>query len=160
MLSFEQARQVILENSAPVGIEQVTLLESVGRVLPHDLITPWDMPRWDNSAMDGYAVRCADCRQVPCTLKVSGYLPAGASGYGVTVEPGCAVRIMTGAPSPAGCDAIVPVEETDEGQLDVTLLHPVIKGQHVRLRGEDVASGTVFVRGGTIVRPPEVNILA
>lgn len=160
MLSFEQARQVILKNSAPVGVEQVGLLEAVGRVLPHDLVTPWDMPRWDNSAMDGYAVRSADCWQVPCTLKVSGYIPAGASGEGVKVEPGCAVRIMTGAPSPAGCDAVVPVEETDDGQLEVTLLQPVIKGQHVRLRGEDVASGTFFVRGGTIVRPPEVNILA
>lgn len=160
MLSFEQARQVILENVTPVGVEQVGLLDAVGRVLTHDLIAPWDMPLWDNSAMDGYAVRSADCCQVPATLKVSGYIPAGASGDGIEVERGCAVRIMTGAPAPRECDAIVPVEETDAGLREVTLLQQVIQGQHIRVRGEDVAVGTVFVRGGAIVRPPEVNILA
>jgi molybdopterin molybdotransferase len=160
MLSFEQARQVILENITPVGVEQVTLLDAVGRVLAHDVVAPWDMPRWDNSAMDGYAVCSADCGQTPCTLNVTGYIPAGARGNGIVVEPGCAVRIMTGAPTPVGCDAVVPVEETDDGQEVVTLRQPVKKEQHIRVRGEDVASGAVFVRAGTIVRPPEVNILA
>lgn len=160
MLSYEHARQTILENIAPAGIEQVALLDAVGLVLAHDVVAPWNMPLWDNSAMDGYAVRSADCVRTPCRLKVTGYLPAGASGEGVVVEPGCAVRIMTGAPTPAGCDAVVPVEETDDGQLEVTLLEPVKKGQHIRVRGEDVASGAVFVRAGSIVRPPEVNILA
>jgi molybdopterin molybdotransferase len=160
MISYEQARQLILNNIAPVGIEQIGLLDAVGRVLAEDVAAPWDMPLWDNSAMDGYAVRSADCLKPPCTLKVTGYLPAGARGDECTVEPGCAVRIMTGAPTPVGCDAVVPVEETDDGQQVVTLLQPVKKGQHIRVRGEDVASGTVFVRAGTIVRPPEINILA
>jgi molybdopterin molybdotransferase len=160
MISFEQARQVILENSRPAGVELVSLLDSVGRVLAHDMHAPWDMPLWDNSAMDGYAVRSSDCGQTPCTLKVTGYIPAGARGDGITVQPGCAVRIMTGAPTPEGCDAVVPVEETDDGQLEVTLQQSVKKGQHIRVRGEDVLSGNVFVRAGAIVRPPEVNILA
>jgi len=160
MLSFEQARQVILENSRPAGVEQVNLLDAVGRVLVHDMQAPWDMPLWDNSAMDGYAVRSADCRQAPRTLAVTGYIPAGSRGDGITVEAGCAVRIMTGAPLPAGCDAVVPVEETDDGQQQVTLLQPVDKGQHIRVRGEDVAAGAVFVRAGAIVRPPEINMLA
>jgi molybdopterin molybdotransferase len=160
MLSFEQARQVILENIAPIGVEQVNLLDAVGCVLAYDMTAPWDMPLWDNSAMDGYAVCSADCGQTPCTLKVTGYIPAGARGDGIVVEPGCAVRIMTGAPTPVGCDAVVPVEETDDGQEIVTLRQPVKKGQHIRVRGEDVASGAVFVGTGTIVRPPEVNILA
>jgi len=160
MLSFEQARQVILENARPAGVEQVSLLDAVGRVLVHDMQAPWDMPLWDNSAMDGYAVRSADCRQTPCTLAVTGYIPAGSRGDGITVEAGCAVRIMTGAPLPAGCDAVVPVEETDDGQLQVTLLQPVKKGQHLRVRGEDVTAGAVFVRAGAIVRPPEINMLA
>ncbi len=160
MLSFEKARQVILENITPSGVEQVSLLDAVGRVLAHDIVAPWDMPLWDNSAMDGYAVRSADCGQTSCKLKVTGYLPAGAKGDGIEVNPGCAVRIMTGAPTPSGCDAVVPVEETDDGQQEVTLLQPVTKGQHIRLRGEDVMSGTFFVRAGAIVRPPEVNILA
>jgi molybdopterin molybdotransferase len=160
MISFEQARQVILENSCPVGVEHVSLLDSVGRVLAHDINAPWDMPLWDNSAMDGYAVRSSDCGQTPCTLKVTGYIPAGDKGDGIIVQPGCAVRIMTGAPTPEGCDAVVPVEETDDGRLEVTLLQPVKKGQHIRVRGEDVSSGDVFVRAGAIVRPPEINILA
>jgi len=160
MLSFEQARKVILEHCCPVGIEHVGLLDSVGRVLAHDINAPWDMPLWDNSAMDGFAVRSSDCSQTPCTLKVTGYIPAGDKGDGIIVQPGCAVRIMTGAPTPVGCDAVVPVEETDDGRLEVTLLQPVSKGQHIRVRGEDVSSGDVFVRAGAIVRPPEINILA
>lgn len=160
MISFEQARLAILANINPAGIEQVSLLDAVGRVLAHDVAAPWDMPLWDNSAMDGYAVRSGDCARLPCTLKVTGYIPAGARGDGIEVEPGCAVRIMTGAPTPAGCDAVVPVEETDDGRLEVKLLEPVKEGQHIRLRGEDVASGALFVRAGAIVRPPEVNILA
>jgi len=160
MISFEQARQVILENAGPVGVEQVGLLDSVGRVLAHDIPAPWDMPLWDNSAMDGYAVRSSDCGQLPCRLAVTGYIPAGARGDDIEVQPGCAVRIMTGAPTPAGCDAVVPVEETDDGRLEVTLQQAVTAGQHVRLRGEDVQAGEVFVRKGAIVRPPEINILA
>ena len=160
MISFEQARQVILENSSPVGVEQVSLLHSVGRVLAQDMLAPWDMPLWDNSAMDGYAVRSADCRQTPCTLEVTGYIPAGAKEDGIVVQPGCAVRIMTGAPTPTGCDAVVPVEDTDDGQSTVTLMQSVEKGQHVRVRAEDVAAGDTFVRAGAIVRPPEINMLA
>lgn len=160
MIPFEQARNIILENCVPAGVEQVALLDAVGRVLAQDVAAPWDMPLWDNSAMDGYAVRSADCGLAPCTLKVTGFIPAGAVADGVSVAPGCAVRIMTGAPTPAGCDAVVPVEETDDGREVVTLRQPVKQGQHIRVRGEDVASGVVFVRAGTIVRPPEVNILA
>lgn len=160
MISFEQARQLILDNCVPVGVEQVSLLDAVGRVLAQDVAAPWDMPLWDNTAMDGYAVCSDDCGQIPCRLNVTGYIPAGGVADGIVVEPGCAIRIMTGAPTPLGCDAVVPVEETDDGQEIVTLLHQVKKGQHIRLRGEDVASGVVFVSAGTIVRPPEVNILA
>lgn len=160
MISFEQARTVILENARPVGVEQVSLLDAVGRILVHDMQAPWDMPLWDNSAMDGYAVRSADCRQTPCALTVTGYLPAGSRGDSISVTAGCAVRIMTGAPLPSGSDAVIPVEETDNGQHQVTLLQPVAKGQHIRWRGEDVTAGALFVRGGAIVRPPEVNMLA
>ena len=160
MISFKDACATTLKHALPVGVEQVGLLDAVGRVVANDMVAPWDMPLWDNSAMDGYAVRSADCGQVPCSLRVSGYVPAGAVADGVTVEPGCAVRIMTGAPTPAGCDAVVPVEETDGGQLEVRLLQSVKPGQHVRVRGEDVTSGSVFVRAGAVVRAPEVNILA
>jgi molybdopterin molybdotransferase len=160
MFSFEEARATILDNVQPLGTESVHLLDAVGRVLACDLVAPWDMPLWDNSAMDGYAVRSADCPAMPCRLQVTAFLPAGAKADDVAVEPGCAVRIMTGAPIPAGCDAVVPVEETDDGRQEVTLREPVKKGQHIRFRGEDVAEGVAFVKAGTLIRPPEVNMLA
>lgn len=160
MVSFDDARRIILENIQPPGSERIHLLEATGRTLAEDVSAPWDMPSWDNSAMDGYAVRTADCTTIPCRLKVTGFIPAGALAEGKIVEQGCAIRIMTGAPTPVGCDAVVPVEETDNGQQEVTLLEPVKEGQHIRLRGEDVAAGTTFVRAGTLIRPPEVNMLA
>ena len=149
MVSFEEARSLILDAVQPLGIERISLLDATGRVLAEDIAAPWDLPAWDNSAMDGYAVRRQDCLTTPCRLRVSGFLPAGAKADGITVEAGCAVRIMTGAPVPAGCDAIVPVEDTDNGQQEVTLLEPVHQGQHFRFRAEDVAAGVVFVRSGT-----------
>lgn len=160
MVTFDEARSIILNCVQPVGTERIHLLEATGRVLAEDVAAPWDLPLWDNSAMDGYAVRAEDCLITPCRLRVTGFLPAGARADGITVEAGCAVRIMTGAPMPDGCDAVVPVEETDDGQQEVTLLELVKKGQHLRLRAEDVAAGTVFVRSGTRIRPPEVNMLA
>ena len=160
MVSFEEARSIILDSVQPVGTERIHLLEAAGRVLAEDAVAPWDLPSWDNSAMDGYAVRAEDCLTTPCRLQVTAFLPAGAKADGITVEPGCAVRIMTGAPTPEGCDAVVPVEETDDGKQEVTLLEPVKKGQHFRFRAEDVAAGVVFVRGGTTIRPPVINMLA
>ncbi len=160
MVSFEQARRIILEHATPIGSESVGLPDAAGRVLAADITAPWDMPLWDNSAMDGYAVRAADCATPPCRLRVTGFLPAGARPDGVAVEPGCAVRIMTGAPTPTGCDAVVPVEETDDGHHQVTLLEAVNRGQHIRFRGEDVAAGIPCVRTGTLIRPPEINMLA
>lgn len=160
MVSFEEARSVILSSVSVVGAEQIPLLDAAGRILAEDLAAPWDMPLWDNSAMDGYAVNADDCGALPCKLRVSAFLPAGAEASGVRVEKGCAVRIMTGAPTPLGCDAVVPVEDTDNGDHEVTLLEPVTKGQHIRLRGEDVANGAAFARAGATIRPPEANMLA
>lgn len=160
MVSFDEARKTILSNADTCGVERVQLLDAVGRVLAEDAAAAWDMPLWDNSAMDGYAVRSEDCSTVPCSLNVTGFLPAGARSDGVLVEAGCAVRIMTGAPTPDGCDAVVPVEETDDGQQVVTIGEKVAKGQHIRFRGEDVQAGVTFVRAGTLIRPPEVNMLA
>jgi len=160
MVSFEEARSIILDNIMTVGTERIHLLGATGRILAEDAVAPWDLPLWDNSAMDGFAVRSEDCLSTPCQLRVTGFLPAGAKADGIAVEPGCAVRIMTGAPTPTGCDAVVPVEETDDGKENVTLLEPVKKGQHFRFRAEDVAAGVVFVRSGTTIRPPEVNMLA
>ncbi|MDD2310481.1 MAG: molybdopterin molybdotransferase MoeA [Desulfuromonadaceae bacterium] len=161
MLSYEQARQIILENIAPAGVEQSELVDAIGRVLVEDVVAPWDMPLWDNSAMDGYAVRSTDCAEVPCKLKVTGYIPAGIRGDGIEVKQGCAVKIMTGAPVPAGADAVVPYEETAETSGEqVAVQAPVTARQHIRYRGEDVRAGQTVIAAGTMVRPPEVSMLA
>jgi len=95
MPSFEEARRTILESVPMLGAERVDLLSALGRVATEDVAAPWDMPFYDNSAMDGFAVRAADCR-TGGILRVTGYVPAGETGVS-SLTPGCAVRIMTGA---------------------------------------------------------------
>jgi molybdopterin molybdotransferase len=158
MPSFEDARSTILANVSPLGVERVELLESLGRVIAEDVIAPWDMPLYDNSAMDGFAVRSSACT-LPVTLEITGYIPAGGKAESVVV-PGCAVKIMTGAPIPPGCDAVVPVEETEEEDGKVRLLYPVTRHQHVRFKGEDIAAGSMVIPAGAIIRPPEISMLA
>ncbi|HBG05213.1 MAG: molybdopterin molybdenumtransferase MoeA [Geobacteraceae bacterium GWC2_58_44] len=158
MISFEEARRRILEKVAPAGVERVLLLEAAGRVIAADFSAPWDMPRWDNSAMDGFAVRSADCAP-GVTLRVTDYIPAGVSSDDAVMS-GCAARIMTGAPIPPGADAVVPFEETEEAEGTVTLLQQVKKHGHIRFRGEDVASGEPVVAKGTVIAPPQVSLLA
>jgi len=158
-VSFESARDMILKCVAVLPHEAVSLLDVVGRVLAEDIRAPWDMPRWDNSAMDGFAVRAEDCLSGQA-LTIDGYLPAGSSASGISVEPGSAVRIMTGAPAPAGCNAIVPIEETEEKDGKLIITGQVKPGDHLRLQGEDVPQGELVISAGTILRPAEINMLA
>jgi molybdopterin molybdotransferase len=158
MPNFEDARNIILASVSPLGVERVELLESLGRVIAEDVIAPWDMPLYDNSAMDGFAVRSTACTS-PVTLEITGYIPAGGRAESVVV-PGCAVKIMTGAPIPPGCDAVVPFEETEEEDGKVRLLAPVERQQHVRFKGEDIAAGSMVIPAGTIIHPPQISMLA
>jgi len=149
---------MILSSVSPLGVERVELLAALGRVVAEDLAAPWDLPLCDNSAMDGFAVREADCR-VGGSLRVTGYIPAGGAAT-PAIDPGCAVRIMTGAPIPPGCDAVVPVEETEERNDAFLLRERVNRLQHIRFRGEDVRSGDTVVSAGAVIRPPEISMLA
>ncbi len=158
MPTFEEARSIILNSVAPLGKERVALLDAQGMVIAEEIIAPWDMPVYDNSAMDGFAVRAADCCE-PALLRITGYIPAGGSAD-VEVEPGCAVRIMTGAPAPAGYDAVVPVEETEEADGQVRIRGKVTARQHIRFRGEDVRCGEAIISAGTVIRSPEISMLA
>lgn len=157
--TFESARDLILSKVLPLGTERSHLLDVVGRVLAEDVRAPVDMPRWDNSAMDGFAVRTEDCRS-GATLAVTDYIPAGATANNIRVTPGTAVKIMTGAPIPGGCDAVVPFEETEEGGNFVTLKGKIRTREHIRFRGEDVKAGDTVIPAGTVLRPPEINMLA
>ena len=158
MTTYEEARRIVLESVAPVGAERVETGRALGRTLAEDVVAPWPLPFCDNSAMDGYAVRAVDCRG-PARLKVTGYIPAGGTAS-AAVAPGCAVKIMTGAPIPAGCDAVVPFEDTEEGDGHVGVRGDVTVRQHIRFRGEDVREGDLILPEGTPLRPPEISMLA
>jgi molybdopterin molybdotransferase len=158
MPTFEEARTIILDRARPLAVETVPVLEGFGRVAAEDLRAPADLPAWDNSAMDGYAVR-ADDVPAAAMLPVSAYVPAGARAD-APLEPGTAVRILTGAPLPEGADAVVPVEETEEAPGGVRIPGPVRRGAHVRRRGEDFREGDVALAAGTLLGAPEVSFLA
>lgn len=158
MPSFESARKSILQHVPVLPAEPVPLMASVGRVLATDLTMPWSMPRWTNSAMDGYAVRSADCA-APARLKVTGYLPAGGCPARA-IEAGEAIRIMTGAPLPPGADTVVPIEDCREEGGVLVVNAPLRWGAHVRRQGEDLRAGEVALPAGTIVGPSEVSLLA
>ena len=157
-LSYQAARQQILEFIHPLEAETVPLLEALGRALAEAVTAPLDLPRFDNSAMDGYALRAADSG-AGVQLRVTGYLPAGSLER-PAVAPGCAVRIMTGAPLPPGADTVVPVEATDGGESVVTLRGPVPPDDHIRRRGEDVRCGDEVLPRGSVLRPAEISLLA
>ena len=158
MLTFEEARERILARVCPLGTETVPLGEAAGRVLAGEVRSPWDLPQWDNSAMDGYAVRAGDCRG-PATLRITGYMAAGGPDA-PKVERGCAVKIMTGSPVPEGADAVVPFEEAEERDGNVRIPAPVKPLAHIRFRAEDIPAGTLVVPAGTVLRPPEISMLA
>jgi len=158
MPSFEEARKIILDSVVPLGVEKVEILSAVGRVLAEDVVAPWDMPLWDNTAMDGYAVHAADCPGGG-SLKLAGFLPAG-SHMTDEVERGTAVKIMTGAPIPPGADAVVPYEETEEQGGQVFIKTAVKPDDHIRFKGEDVKIGETVLPAGTLLRPSEISMLA
>jgi len=158
MTSFEDARRIILQQVAPAGVERVLLLDAVGRIIAEDFAAPRDMPPWDNSAMDGFAVRSADCAP-GVTLTVTDFIPAGACSR-AAIAKGCAARIMTGAPIPPGADAVVPFEDTEQGAGTLKLLHQVRSQDHIRFQGEDVAAGEQVVSRGTLILAPQVSLLA
>jgi len=120
--------------------------------------SPWDLPPWDNSAMDGYAVRAGDCRGF-ATLRITGYMAAGGPDA-PKVAPGCAVKIMTGSLVPEGADAVVPFEEAEERDGNVHIPAPVNPQAHIRFRAEDIPAGTPVVPVGAVLRPPEISMLA
>jgi molybdopterin molybdotransferase len=160
MISVQDGQNRILtqirERTSP---EVVSITEARGRVLWESVQAPFDVPPTDNSAVDGYAVAGAD---IPATgtrdLMVVGDLPAG-SVFAGALTPGQAVRIMTGAPMPAGADTVY-LQEGVERQGDRVRVPPLAPGANVRRRGEDVQSGTVVIEAGTVIRPQELGLIA
>ena len=163
MLTVEEALEKILARVEPLGTEKVSLLDALGRVIAEDIDTPRDIPPLDNSGMDGYAVRWEDVgkasRDRPVHLDVTEDLPAGFIATR-PVGKAEAIRIMTGAPIPAGADTVVPVEETRKEGSGVFIFKAVAKGDCIRKAGEDVKRGDRIIWAGDPVRPAEVGMLA
>ncbi len=163
MVLIEQALNRILENIPRLGKERLAILQARDRVLAEDIFAPRNIPPWDNSAMDGYAVRFADVqdasRENPSVLQVIGDLPAGRvfEGRG---GPGEALRIMTGAPLPAGFDTVVQVEDTESEENRVKIFASPEKGRNIRRAGEDVVAGTRILEEGAVLRPAHIGMLA
>ena len=174
MLPVEDALARILDLCEPLATETLPIDAAVGQVLAESIVAPFDIPPLDNTAMDGYAVQSASTEDAsesaPLRLRVVGELAAGYV-YAGAVGAGEAVRIMTGAPMPDGADTIVPFEETDEFGLrapgqehttieDVGILKAAAAGANIRRRGEDVRRGDRVLEAGTVLRGPEVAVLA
>ena len=161
MPGFADARRIILDHVAPLGVERARLSAAAGRVLAERVAAPWDMPQWDNSAMDGYAVRSADLvgGSAGDGLAVTGYLPAGVAPLDA-LEAGTATRIMTGAPIPVGADAVVPIEDAEERGGRVFLRRVPGPGDHVRRRAGDIRAGETVLTAGTALGPSEISVLA
>jgi molybdopterin molybdotransferase len=158
MPTLEEARRLILDNTKTLGTEVVELIDSLNLVTAEDVIAPWDMPQCDNSAMDGYAVRVVDCNG-SAALRVVGFVPAGSLST-FQVDAGCAVKIMTGARIPRGCDAVVPFEAADERDEYVMFTAPVRAHQHIRFAAADVSHDEIVIPSGTVIRAPEISMMA
>jgi molybdopterin molybdotransferase len=166
MLAFEEAlSRVLAAVPAPRG-ESVSLSDAPGRVLADQIRSPIDLPIFDNSAMDGYAVRTADVASAkpasPARLRLAGKVAAGEVSAG-EVTSGTCVRLFTGSPLPAGADAVVMQEDThlDPGAPgEVAILAPAGPGENVRARGEDVKQGTMLAEAGAVLTPGRIGLLA
>ncbi|NWG06909.1 MAG: molybdopterin molybdotransferase MoeA [Chloroflexi bacterium] len=171
LLSVDQARERILSQLHPVTTETVNLAECSNRVLAQDIIALDDLPLFDNSSMDGFAVRAEDVTDAstasPRSLSVVADIPAGHAPT-ISLAPGQAARIMTGAQIPSGADAVVPVEDTNFENRDagstvpdqVQIFKAAKIGNNIRPRGMDIRSGNTVLEKGRRLKPQDLGLLA
>jgi molybdopterin molybdotransferase len=159
MLSVREALDQLLAAARPVeGFETVPTLDANGRVLAEDQASTINVPSADNTQMDGYAVRAADCASGHATLTVSQRIPAGTVGQ--ALEPGTAARIFTGALIPQGADAVVMQEQCEAAGDSVTIRHTPKAGDWIRRTGEDIVDASVILPAGTRLRSQELGLAA
>jgi molybdopterin molybdotransferase len=161
---LEEAQRIVLEATPTLGLEKVSILDALGRVLGEDIVAERDNPPWNNSAMDGFAVRWEDIKQEHAiektvTLTVIEDVPAGKMPT-KSVGPGQAIRIMTGAPIPQGADTVLKVEDTEHTPDSVRVFKPEPRGSNIRPQGEDVKKGECIIAKGTQIRPGDAGMLA
>lgn len=162
LVSYTEAVEQVLGSFAPLRPAWLPLAEARGCVAAEDIAADLAVPGFDNSAMDGYAIRAADtagARDKPVTIRLVDDVPAGVSPS-VAIEPGTAATIMTGAPIPPGADAVVPWEDTDRLDGAVRIKAELASGRNVRPRGEDLSEGAVVVGAGDALTPVHLGVLA
>ena len=163
MITVEAHQSAIASSLSPLSPVSLELAEAEGCVLAEDVTAAVALPPFDNSSMDGYAVRAADvagaAADAPVTLRVAGEIAAGDTGE-YRLEPGTAIRIMTGARLPAAADAVVPVEWTDDGSYQARVYRRAERGNAVRYTGGDAAAGETLLTAGTRIRPMHVAVAA
>ena len=167
MISVEDALEHILGFCSVLSPELKPISGALGQILAEDIVGRFDMPRWDNSAMDGYAVRANDIKaatnQSPTVLKVVGKIAAGDVPHR-TVETGTAIRIMTGAPIPTMADVVVPFEDTDELErksgTEIGIHLPVPPGSNIRVQGTDIKMGQTIIDRSKVLKAADIGILA
>jgi molybdopterin molybdotransferase len=161
--SMQAHRQYLLSCVTPLRAFRQHILDAVDLSICEDIVATIDLPRFDNSAMDGYAVRADDVAEAnqdePLSLPVVGEIAAGRAAEH-RLSPGTAMKIMTGAPVPLDADTIVPYEATDRGESDVKVFAPSVVGQHIRRIGEDIKSGTPLYQEGDHLGPRDIGVLA
>jgi len=159
LLNFEDARQTLLANATPlIATETHPLLSALGRALAQDILSPLNVPGFDNSAMDGYALNVQDIQKRPELFPVTQRIAAGQTG--TVLAPNTAARIFTGAPVPEGANIVVPQEHTQEREGAIALTHPIELAQHIRRRGEDIAAGDLVLAAGQRLGAPQLAMLA
>ena len=164
LTQLQEAQRIVLAATPTLGLEKISILDALGRVLGEDIVAERDNPPWNNSAMDGFAVRWEDIKQEhaiqkPVSLTVVEDVPAGKMPT-QSVGPGQAIRIMTGAPIPKGADTVLKVEDTEHTPNSVRVFKPEPQGANIRPQGEDVKKGECIIAKGTQIRPGEAGMLA
>jgi molybdopterin molybdotransferase len=163
LMGVDEHLALVLERIDELPAYDQPLLETLGLPAVEDVVSPLSLPIFDNSAMDGYAVVFRDVADAgperPVHLPVVGEIAAGQTQI-FAMSPGTAVRIMTGAPIPTGCTAVVPVEDTDDGVAKVLIRKAPAEGQHIRRAGEDVKEGDVILRAGERIDARRAGLMA
>lgn len=164
MISVDNAREVILNSLPVMGVETVLIENSFGRILARDIISKIDVPQINNSAMDGYAVLYETLEHAskdnPVKLRIISEYKAGIVFTKKKNQGTGAIRIMTGAPVPVWCDAVVPVEDTFESEGHVYIMRKVDKNENIRFSGEDIQKGQIVLHGGQRIDSAEIGLCA
>ena len=172
LLNVDAALSKILADMKTLEAETVSLPDALDRVLAEDIVSPIDLPPFDNSAMDGYAIHYENSADAspsnPVPLSVTMDIPAGSAPDG-ELMPRTAARIMTGAPIPPGASAVIPVEDTDDDWSKgedsplpdaVRLMRRLTRGENIRLAGENIKTGETIMMAGTVIGPAEIGMIA